>query len=136
MWFGWILGSAISMQSWADLDAPSEQALHQTQSLLTSPTQRNEYLNQQPQAATADQQVKALTSSPEQQTKVYEISSEVFATTTQQSNGDVAKQQELLNKAAKNPEEFLKSLPPDQQNAIRGLAEQIEKNSKVETPQH
>jgi FtsZ-interacting cell division protein ZipA len=124
-----------SVSLWADLDAPSQQALDQTQSLLTSPADRQKYIEQHPDAAAADERVKSLTSSPEEQKAVYDLSAQVFSTTTKQTNGDVAKQKELLEQAQKNPEAFFNSLPADQQKAIRSLADDIEKqNSTVPNP--
>jgi hypothetical protein len=127
---------AFSQTSYGDLDKDSQKALDQTQELLKSQTQRDQYIKNNPQAVEADQKVKDISSSPQDQQAIYDISAQVFSTTTHSTNGDAEKQKEMMLKAAANPEEFLKSLPADQRAQIHNLAVQIEKNNQAVSPQH
>ncbi len=84
--------------------------------------QRQAYVSSHPDAKAADDKVNALTSDPAQKQQMYDISSDTYAGIVKQSGGDVSKQMELLGNAAKDPEAFMKSLTPAQQQEIRDLA--------------
>lgn len=130
-----LLFCVFSVSASADLDKDSQKALEQTQQLLKSGNERQDYIKDHPEATAADDKVKAVTNSPENQQAIYDLSAKIFETTTTRTSGDVKQQQELLKNAAQDPAGFIQSLPADQQRALRDLASQIEKqNGAVGAP--
>lgn len=67
--------------------------------------------------------------------ELYNMSADVMAVLFQQSGGDPAKMQVLLQKAQTDPENFLNSLPPDMKAKIGNIASEIEKNQASEQKQ-
>lgn len=61
------------------------------------------------------------------QQELYNISAEIMPILVQQSGGDPAKMQALMQKAQTDPEAFYKSLPADIQAKIKATASAVEK---------
>lgn len=59
---------------------------------------------------------------------MYNLSADVMTVLFQQTGGDPAKMQMLLQKAQTDPESFLNSLPPDMKAKIGNIASEMEKN--------
>jgi hypothetical protein len=123
-----ILILSLAFSGWsahADLDDASKEALAKTQTLLQSKSQRSETLKTSPDAAAADAKVKAVAPSAKDQESIYAISSQVFGTMVDRTNGNVDKQKEMMIQAQKDPKAFFDNLPEDQKAAIRDLAGKI-----------
>ncbi len=120
----------ISRSSFSQVD---QEALLETQRVLRSPTERQDIISKDKKAQDTDQFASQVVGGdPKLKDEVYDISADVLNSLLQTTNGDPEKAQELLLKAMKNPEQFLKSLPALQQEKIRGIANSVEKkkNSK------
>lgn len=61
------------------------------------------------------------------QQELYNISAEIMPILVQQSGGDTAKMQELMQKAQTDPETFFNSLPAELQTKIKNAASAVEK---------
>ncbi len=107
-----------------DLDA----ALKDVQDLMRSEAKRNDVIKASPKAQQADDfALQAVGGNQALKNDVYDVSADIMATVKQQSGGDAAKMNELLQKALQNPAAFLKSLPAEQQAKIRDIAAKTEK---------
>ena len=108
------------------LDGASAEALEKTQNLLRNSGARKEAIKaggQQMQEADAN--AAGLAGSQANKERMYDISADVFEKIVKDANGDPTKMKEALLKAQGNPEAFLRSLSPQQQAAIKQLADQI-----------
>ena len=112
-----------------DLDSASQQGLQKTQKLLRSKSEREQYMEKHPEAKNADKKVDNLTANPKLKEQIYGVSSDVFANVVKETGGDSVKLQQLVEEAMKNPEAFYNKLSPEQKAQIRGIADQIEKES-------
>lgn len=107
-------------------------ALKDTKDLLKNKSQREELFKKDERAKTANSQVDSVTGgNAAQSQQIYDISSDAFSSVMQNVGNDPNKAMELLQKAQGNPEAFFKSLPPEVQAKIRGVASDIEKNGKT-----
>lgn len=116
------------------LDPASQQALQQTQELLKTPDKRNNALKETPEATAAGNQVTSVAKDPQDQQKIYELSSKVMERLVRESQGDPEKMTQLLERAKTNPEDFANSLTSDERDSLRGVAGSIE--SKTVTAPH
>lgn len=106
-------------------------ALKDVQDMMRSESKRAELLKDNPKAQQADSfALQAVGGDQRLKGEVYDVSADIMATVKQMSGGDTVKMNQLLQKALQNPGEFLKSLPPEQQAKIRGIATQVEQNKK------
>lgn len=104
-------------------------ALKDVQELLRTESKRNEVIKDNPKAQQADAfALQAVGGNQQLKSEVYDVSADIMASVQKMSGGDSAKMNQLLQKALQNPGEFLKSLPPEQQEKNRGIATQVEKN--------
>jgi hypothetical protein len=98
-----------------ELDAASQDALEQTQRLLTTPALRKQ------------------AGAPEHSDEMYGLASDIFEDMVKQAGGDPLKLQQMVIEAQKNPQAFAKKLSPSQRAQIKGMAERApagEKNKK------
>jgi hypothetical protein len=89
-----------------NLDAHQQKGLQDTQNLLKSKAERDAYIKKHKNAQEADDKAGAIAGSGEGKEEIYDMSSQIFEKITQESNGDPAKMQKLLDDAQKNPEAF------------------------------
>jgi hypothetical protein len=106
--------------------AIAQEALAKTQHLMTTSSEREAALKQDPAAADADKRARDLMGSKENTEEFYKISSEIFKDQTEKAGGDPAKLKEQMSEAKSNPEEFGNSLPESELSKIRNLASKIE----------
>ena len=105
--------------------ADANSALQQTQDCLRN---RNCDAAKTDAGKAADQKVlEAVGGDAAAQQELYNISAEIMPILVQQSGGDPAKMQDLMQKAQTNPEGFYKSLPPELQAKIKATASAVEK---------
>ena len=108
------------------VDNASKEALEKTQNLLRSSGQRKEAIKAGgAQMQEADSAAAGLAGNEANKERMYDISADVFDKIVKDANGDPTKMKEALLKAQGNPEAFLRSLSPQQQAAIKQLADQI-----------
>ncbi|MGZ3700694.1 MAG: hypothetical protein ACXWSD_02865 [Bdellovibrionota bacterium] len=112
------------------LDKDDADALADTQKLLHDQDALNAAAKDNKDATGALDQVNQMTAgNTKQKAEVNDISSTVFSDMVKNTNGDPAAMQEKLQQALKDPGAFLKSLPPEQQARIRGLASEMDKQN-------
>lgn len=112
-----------------NLSAEDQAALKDTQALLKNPAALKGLVGDDERAALAA--IENLTKgTPGADGKIYDVSSEIFASIVKKANGDSAEIQRLLLEAQANPKKFMESLSPEQQAKIRAVAGQIEATQK------
>lgn len=109
------------------LDEPSEQALRQTQQLMTNPAERSKFLQSDSKASTADQSAHAALG--DQTEGAYQISAQVLEAIAREAGGDPAKMQAISTELMANPNALEKYLTAAQREQIRGMASEIEKKN-------
>lgn len=111
----------------AELDQDQQKGLYDTQNLLKSSSQRQEYFKKDPRAKDMDNRVDALAGSKDSKQNIYELSSDLMEKITTESNGDPGKMQQLLNEAQKNPEAFYnRYFSPEQKVRLKQIADKID----------
>lgn len=110
----------------AELDPASKSALEQTLKVLNDPAARGKAIQGSPEAAAADKQVQSV-GGAENSDRMYQIAGVIMTELVTKTNGDPAALQALLQKAQKNPAEFLQSLSPAAQKQIKDLGAKLEK---------
>jgi len=116
-----LLASAGSTAS-QPLDASSQDALSQTLQILLDPNARAAELAKNPQGATVDQQVRALTGSDALTQEFYAAAGQVLSELTQNSGGDAQKMLQAVERAKADPAGFAAMLSPQTQQRLRDLA--------------
>ena len=116
----------VSFSSFAQ-ENNSKDAISKTQKDLKDPVARKKMLDTKA-AKDADAAASALAGDKGNLDEMYGISAELIGVIGEQTQGDPKKMQEYLERAQKDPEAFLKSLPPAQQEKIHQLTKKIEKN--------
>ncbi len=117
----------ISFHSYGQ-EADSKEAISKAQKNLKDPVARKKMLDTK-SAKDADAAASALAGDSTNLDEMYGISAELIGLIGEKAQGDPKKMQEYLERAQKDPEAFLKSLPPAQQEKIHQLSKKIEKNS-------
>lgn len=107
-----------------DEDAATQQALRETQTLLTNPAERNKALEGDANAKAHDSKMKSNLGG--QTEEAYRLSSQVLETLVQKSGGDAAKMQEMVNQMMANPHAIEQYLTTAQRDQIRKMASDIE----------
>ena len=103
-----------------------QNALSQTQSLLTDPTQRAKATAGDPSARAADANLQNLMGSSALTEQSYALAAEIMGGLVQAHGGDTAGMQKALEQASRDPAAFLQSLTPAQREKIQKMAAQIE----------
>ena len=104
------------------LDPSSQDALSQTLQILLDPNARAAELAKNPQGATMDQQVRALTGSDALTQEFYVVAGQVLSELTQNSGGDAQKMLQAVERAKADPAGFAAMLSPATQQRLRELA--------------
>ena len=104
------------------LDPTSQDALNQTLQILLDPNARAAELAKNPQGATMDQQVRALTGSDALTQEFYAVAGQILSELTQNSGGDAQKMLQTVERAKADPAGFAAMLSPATQERLRELA--------------
>jgi hypothetical protein len=104
------------------LDPRSQDALGQTLQIMLDPNARAAELAKNPQGATVDQQVRALTGSDALTQEFYAVAGHVLTELTQNSGGDAQKMLQAVERAKADPAGFAAMLSPQTQQRLRDLA--------------
>jgi len=105
------------------LDPRSQDALGQTLQIMLDPNARAaELAKNNPQGATVDQQVRALTGSDALTQEFYAVAGQVLTELTQNSGGDAQKMLQAVERAKADPAGFAAMLSPATQQRLRELA--------------
>jgi hypothetical protein len=123
-----LLMTGFSIQcAYADADLNS--TIQEMQDCLKN---QNCNASKSPEAEVAKQRaLAAVSGNPNSAQALYEISADIMPMLIQQSSGDPAKMQLLMQKAKDDPDGFLSSLPLDLQAKIKKVAAAIESNQSV-----
>jgi hypothetical protein len=120
----------LSATSVLALEKNDEDALKDTQSLLSDQAAMNAFAKDNKDATHALDQVNELTRrNRQQQAEVNDISSSIFSDIVKQNNGDTVAIQAKLQQALKDPKGFMNSLSPEQQARIHSLAGQLDQQN-------
>jgi hypothetical protein len=126
-----LLGLVGSLSAHAEeLDSASLEALTRTQALLQDKGQRGEALKNNQQGQALDAQLSSLVGTGADKEAIYAIAAEVFAQLVQETGGDAAKMNQILEEAQRNPEEFAKRLNAAQRAQVSDIAARAEKGSR------
>jgi hypothetical protein len=93
--------------------------------MLLDPTLRSAAIAGNPQAAAADQQIRALTGSDALTQELFALAADVFQELTQASGGDATKMAQTLDAARTDPAGFAALLSPATQERLRQLSIKI-----------
>ena len=104
------------------LDPRSQDALGQTLQIMLDPDARAAELAKNPQGATVDQQVRALTGSDALTQEFYAVAGQVLTELTQNSGGDAQRMLQAVERAKADPAGFAAMLSPATQQRLRELA--------------
>ena len=104
------------------LDPRSQDALGQTLQIMLDPNARAAELAKNPQGATVDQQVRALTGSDALTQEFYAVAGQVLTELTQNSGGDAQRMLQAVERAKADPAGFAAMLSPATQQRLRELA--------------
>ena len=116
------LASAAAAQS---LDAASSEALSATLRLLLDRTARGAAISGNPQASAVDQQIQALTGSPQLAQELYALAAQIFEDLARNTGGDIGKLSQAVERGRTNPQEFAATLSPATLQRLRELATRI-----------
>lgn len=117
-----------------ELDANVLKALSDTQKVLENPVLRNETIKRDKAARGTNQQVEAITGSPENTQALYLLSSEVMADLVKMTKGDPNELAKLLDKANRDPAAFANQLSPEIRAKINALSKKIPDPSRGRAP--
>lgn len=100
-----------------------QKAYKSAQEMLRNKTERNQEVQKSDSAKKADEFVEATVQGDMQKKEdLYKISADILGNYSSRDPADVSK---LLLQASKNPEDFFKSLTPEQRKAIQDLAKSL-----------
>jgi hypothetical protein len=127
--------SPLSVHAQEDLDAHQQKGLQDTTNLLKSKSERDAFIRKSKNAKEADDKAGAIAGSSEGKEEIYDMSSQIFEKITQESKGDPAKMQQLLEDAQKNPEAFYnKYFTSEQKARLKKIADKSDSKKAKATP--
>jgi hypothetical protein len=106
------------------LDAASQQGVHDTQQMLTDPTERKKVLERDSRAGAVDAQARKVVGD-ENMADVYALAADLMGSLANETGGDPVKLMELMERAEKNPEILRDKLTPEQMAKLRAIAGRI-----------
>ena len=113
----------------AQLDEINDKALKDTQEVLLDSSKRQEAIHKDEGAKKADDGLNAVARDQADKDAIYNISSQVMKSITEQAKGDDVEMQKIMMEAQKDPKAFYeKFMSAEQKNQVRGLASEIEKS--------
>jgi hypothetical protein len=104
------------------LDPAAQDALDKTLRTLLDPAGRGGEVAKSPQAAAADEQVRALAGSDALAQEFYALAGEILAELAQSTGGDTRRMLEAIERARTDPAGFAALLNPATQQRLRDLA--------------
>ena len=128
-----ILGLLLSIPQFAlsaELDSASQEALQKTQELLTNPALRNQAIEKDGKAKSADKMVEQLGGDAAAKEDIYKLAGDVFAELVKETKGDAKKMQEILSEVSRNPASFKDRWTPEQRARLKAIADQLEPHNK------
>jgi hypothetical protein len=107
-----------------------QEALRNTQALLRDKSRREkEVLATDSKAKQADQQADTITGgNAADKQEMYDISADLMPWIVEESHGDPEKMNALMERALRNPQKFVESMPAAQREKIKALSKKIEKS--------
>lgn len=97
-----------------------ENAIRETQNVLTDTTQREKAIQQSPEAQKADAQVKQLAGDQKTHEEYYKLASEIFG-----GYKDEESMKSSISNGTRDPAQFYDSLTPEQKAKIKELSEKL-----------
>ncbi len=113
------------------LSSADQEALDKTVKLLTTQSERNEVIDNNPDAQKADELVNQLSQQGANSEDVYALSANIFKDLLREANGDSAVLQKLLMEAQKNPQALYRKLSPENRNQLQAITQDIEKKKQT-----
>lgn len=102
--------------------AKVEEALRLTQEMLKDPAQRQNQIDKSAEGKAADQKIKGVAGSAENEQAIYDLAADVFGSMSKETGGDPEKMQQLLNEGLKDPESFAKRFSPEELQKLHDIA--------------
>ena len=102
-----------------------DDALANTQQLLTTPALRDAAIAKSPGGQIADRQVQSLAGNQQNTDEMYKISSDIFAGMVAETGGDPVKMQALMDKAKNDPKWFAEHLNAKDRQSIEAMSHKI-----------
>ena len=106
-------------------DPGAAAALAETLKALTDPNGKATPLGDGTGSAEIDQQVRALTGSPQLTQEVYNLAAQVLADLVQSTGGDMGKLFDALERAKSDPGAFVATLSPQTRDRLKELSDKI-----------
>lgn len=121
-----VLCAAPSSVTWAgESQAENIDPVQKTQEVMTDSKQRQEFLNQNKEAAKADASLRALAGNDQNTELMYQLAAEIFADMEKKSGGNPEQMMQILSEARTNPTAFMKRLSPAQLQRIKNISEKL-----------
>jgi hypothetical protein len=109
-----------------DLDAASEAAMKQVDSLLTDPSMRGQAIAKDPAAKGADEMVQGISRDPAVQQDLYKLADHVFDDLMKKHGGDAAAAMEEITRAQKDPAGFAAGWTPEEKAELKRLGKAVD----------
>lgn len=107
------------------ISAADQEALQKTQELLRSKNLREKAAQGDAQAKSVEDNVKQLMGGGEASEGVFDLAASIFKNIVEESNGDVDKMNELLQKYQQDPAAFAKKWTPEQKAKLKELSNKV-----------
>ena len=114
--------------TWAHAQEPDPvagAALAETLKALTDPSGKAAALGDGTGSSEIDQQVRALTGSPQLAQEVYNLAAQVLVELVQSAGGDMGKLFDTLERAKSDPAAFVATLSPQTRDRLKELSDKI-----------
>lgn len=115
------------------LPASGDEALNETQHVLTSPQAREEAIRNDPNAQRINEQVKQLAGSDANTEEIYGLSSEIFSRMVEKAGGDIQKLQKMILHLEKHPEQINRYMSAKDKTKLNKLGNKIIQTSNPKT---
>ena len=110
-----------------ELDKYSAEALSKTKALLQNQAQREDFVQNNPDAQGIDAKIdKLVGDNPEDKQKLYRLAASIMEKMTNESGGDSQKMLEKLMESQGDPKKFYDTFGAEHKEALRQLGESIE----------
>lgn len=103
-------------------------ALTQVQTMLTTPSLRNNEINKSNDGREAARKLESLGGSVEVNEQIYALAAEIFTKLIHDTGGNVDKLKQIVSDAQKNPAAFAATWNSQQKEKLKGIAGQIPLN--------
>lgn len=117
-----------------ELSKVDSEALDKTMGLLKDKSERQEVIDENPDAKKTDDMVKNLLGEGQEMEQAYAAAAEIFRKMASENKGDVGGMMKQLQDAQKDPESFYNSLNEDQKKMIQNLGKSAERRNEQNKP--